>query len=66
MRKKGGGSEENTFDPTALPEEDAAKRTGRADGGSEFPKVRQVAELAIKDIKDGCANYETEEDKENG
>jgi hypothetical protein len=61
MRKKSGGSKENTFDPTALPKEDARRRAGLAEGAGKDTKLKEVAELAIKDC---CVNYE--EDPENG
>jgi len=53
MRKKSGGSKENTFNPTEMPKEDAARRAGRADDvKGEYPKVIEVAELAIEDCKE--------------
>lgn len=51
MRKKGGGSKENTFNPTEMPKEDPSRRAGVAEKAPEGSKILEVAELAIDDCK---------------
>ncbi len=61
MRKKSGGSEENTFNPTDMIKEDPARRAGRADDvKGEYPKLIESAQLAIDDCEE---SYETAEEE---